>query len=219
MPRTEYRVVRPDGVVRWVVGTAPPRCTPRTARPRATWARSGHHRCPLRRATSCRAIHDVSRTLAEWDTFGEPLTELIGRIGTAFGWVAGALWTPSENESRLRCRAFWNAADANAAPFEAATRALSVQRGSESLAGRAWSTGTPWARRVREATSLSAGGRGGRGRAAGRDGVPDRRGRAVLGSLEFYGREIRAPERAHVPGRSRVLGQEIGRFLSRRARP
>ena len=130
--------------------------------------------------------------------------------------MAGALWTPAETEARLRCRSFWSAPDANAAAFEAATRALTLQRGSESLAGRAFSTGTP------VGTSGAGGdfafGRRPAAEEAGlRGGVafPIGEGAQILGSLEFYGREIRAPSERMFRTLA-VLSQGIGRFLSRR---
>ncbi len=215
MPRTEYRVVRPDGVVRWVVSSAR-----RVTSPHGTTTR---YVGAVRDATDAhfaedelRAIHDVSGMLADWDTFDDPLHELLARIGRAFGWVAGALWTPAETEARLRCRSFWSAPDANAVAFEAATRALTLQRGSESLAGRAFSTGTP-------VGTSGAGGDFAFGRrpaadqAGLRGGVafPIGEGAQVLGSLEFYGREIRAPTERMFRTLA-VLSQGIGRFLSRR---
>ena len=193
MPRTEYRVVRPDGVVRWVVSTA--------RRVTSSHGSASRYVGAVRDTSEAhfaedelRAVHEVAQALADWDTFGEPLTQLLARIGGAFGWTAGALWTPAPTEDRLRCRAFWSAPDANAAAFEAATRKLSLQPGSESLAGRAWSTGWP-------VGTSSAGGDFAFGRrdaaeeAGLRGGVafPISADGAVLGSFEFYGREIRPP--------------------------
>ncbi len=215
MPSTEYRVVRPDGVVRWVVSTARRVTSPRGATTRYVGA--------MRDTTDAhfaedelRAIHDVSRMLADWDTFDYPLHELLARIGNAFGWVAGTLWTATEPDARLRCRAFWSAPDANAAAFESATRTLSVQRGSESLAGRAFSTGGPAGTSGaggdfafgRRAEAVEAGLRGGMA-------FPIGEGASVLGSLEFYGREIRAPSERMFRTLT-VLSQGIGRFLTRR---
>ncbi len=215
MPRTEYRVVRPDGVVRWVVSTA--------RRVTSSHGSASRYVGAVRDTSDAHfaedellAVHEVSEALAEWDTFGEPLTQLLARIGGAFGWPAGALWTPAPTEDRLRCRAFWSAPDANAAAFEAATLKLSLQPGSESLAGRAWSMGGP-------VGTSSAGGDFAFGRRAAaeeaglRGGVafPISAGGTVLGSFEFYGREIRPPSERMYRTLS-TLGQEIGRFLSRR---
>jgi PAS domain S-box-containing protein len=215
MPRTEYRVVRPDGVVRWVVSTARRVTSPHRATARYVGAARDTTDAHFAE-DELHAIHDVSWALTAWDTFDDPLNELLARIGNAFGWVAGALWTPAETEARLRCRAFWSAPDAKAAAFEAATRKLSVPRGAESLAGRAFSTGGP-------AGTSGAGGDFAFGRrpaaeeAGLRGGVafPIGEGTAILGSLEFYGREIRAPSERMFRTLT-VLSQGIGRFLSRR---
>jgi PAS domain S-box-containing protein len=214
MPRTEYRVVRPDGVVRWVVSTARRVTSPRGA--------TTHYVGAVRDTTDAHfaedelhAIHDVSRALADWDTFDDPLNELLARIGNAFGWVVGALWTPAETEARLRCRTFWSAPNANAAAFESGTRTLSIPRGSENLAGRAFTTGGPVG--TSDAGGDFAFGRRPAAEEAGlRGGVafPIGEGAQVLGSLEFYGREIRAPSERMFRTLT-VLGQGIGRFLSR----
>jgi PAS domain S-box-containing protein len=215
MPRTEYRVVRPDGVVRWVVSTA--------RRVTSSHGSASRYVGAVRDTSDAHfaedelhAVHAVSGALAEWDTFGEPLTQLLARLGGAFGWIAGTLWTPAPSADRLRARAFWSAPDANAAAFEAATLKLSLQPGSESLAGRAWSTGWP-------VGTSSAGGDFAFGRRAAaedaglRGGVafPISDAGAVLGSFEFYGREIR-PSSERMYRTLSTLGQEIGRFLSRR---
>jgi DNA-binding CsgD family transcriptional regulator len=215
MPRTEWRVVRPDGVARWVVGTA-----------RVSSKAEGEPRRlvgTVRDVTEDRvtrdelgAMHAVAETLAGWENFEEAVEELLSRIGKALGWVAGALWMPDERGGRLRCRWFWSAPCLDGADFEAATRALSFSRGPESPPGEAWSTGAPvW---IADAAADPAFQRRSAAAAAGlRGGVafPISDDDRILGCLEFYGREVR-PFGDRFLRTLAALGDEMGRFLARR---
>ena len=215
MPRTEWRVVRPDGVARWVVGTARVASEPE--------ARGRRLVGTVRDVTDERvirdelgAVHAVAETLADWESFDKAAEELLSGIGNALGWVAGVFWMPDERGGRLRCRTFWTSPRADAAEFEAATRSLSLSRGPDSPPGRAWITGAPvWIVDAaddvafqRRAAAAAAGLHGGVAFPISADG-------RMLGCLEFYGREAR-PSGDRQRRTLAALGEELGRFLDRR---
>ncbi len=215
MPRTEWRVVRPDGEARWVVGTARVASEPETRGRRLVGT--------VRDVTEERvirdelgAVHAVAETLADWERVDMAAEALLSGIGNALGWVAGALWMPDERGGRLRCQTFWSSPRADAAEFEAATRSLSLSLGPDSPPGRAWSTSAPvW---TVDASADSGFHRRSAAAAAGlHAGVafPISADGRVLGCLEFYGREVR-PFGDRLRRTLTALGEEMGRFLDRR---
>jgi PAS domain S-box-containing protein len=215
MPHTEWRVERPDGTARWVVGTARRTAEAEAGPPRYVGT--------VRDVTDERdtrdelgAVHAVSETLAEWETFEEAVEELLSRIGTALGWVVGALWMPDERLGRLRCRWFWSAPGVDTREFETATRTLSLSRGPDSPPGEAWSSGAPvWVMDAgadptvqRRSMATVAGLRGGVAFPIAADGQ-------ILGCLEFYGHDVRTVGNRLLRTLA-ALGEEMGRFLIRR---
>ena len=84
----------------------------------------------------------LARALDDWQSIGEGATVLLHRFGSALGLPIGSLWTWSEREAHLACRASWSAPHADTAAFDAATRDMTFppHTGAISLA---WESGRP----------------------------------------------------------------------------
>ena len=89
---------------------------------------------------------EIGGVLAGAASLEEAMPAALAAIGGAFGFQAGAYWTPNEHGT-LRCQVFWSDSDRIAA-FERSTRSLEVAAGEDlpgvALADRA----ATWVRKV-----------------------------------------------------------------------
>lgn len=210
---SEYRIVRPDGEVRWLAargqvvrddegrpaGMAGV-CTDVTARKEAE----------QRRATQ----HAITRILAASATIEEAAPRLLGTIGERLGWGVGAVWMPDARDDVLRCVGTWSRVPVTVPEFLALTRERTFVRGV-GLPGRVWAEGRPaWIPDVvRDARFLRAqvASRGGLHAAL---GFPLTRGDRVLGVMELFSHQIRSrdEELLEMTG---SIGSQIGQFVER----
>jgi DNA-binding CsgD family transcriptional regulator len=131
----EYRVVRPDGVVRRL--HAAPVVEEREPELRhrrifglvrdITEQRCAEHAVAVQRA--------VSSALATWDSFRPGAERLLRELADALGLEAGAMWVPDSHV--LTARVFWSVARAEAQTLERVLSGLRVPIGV-GLPGRAW---------------------------------------------------------------------------------
>jgi len=161
-----------------------------------------------------RAQYEIARTLEAAHSIEEASRELLRIVCDVLGWSVGALWGLDIERSVLRCLATWRAADSDTAEFEKLTTTMSFRKG-EGLPGRVWANGSAvWIPDVAQelnfprSTMASADG------LHGGFGVPIRRGRDVLGAIEFFAPESREPD-DDVIAMMNAAGAQIGQFIER----
>ena len=158
--------------------------------------------------------HAVARILAQTDRPIEVYEATLHAIGQSLGWELGAVWEVDAQRGSLRCVRTWQSGD-RAAEFEALSEALVLAPG-EGLPGRVLATGHPaWivdapadARFPRADAARRSGLRAG-------FGFPLRSPRGVLGVMEFFSRDVRAPDEPLLATMS-ALGSQVGQFVARR---
>ncbi len=214
----DYRVVRPDGVVRELraIGRIE---RDRAGRP-ARWIGAAQDVTEQRLTErELKAHYAVSVALRDWDTFDDGVMGLLTRLGDALDYRHGALWTWDGDRGHLVCRAFWTspaaASSADPTPFELATRAMTFAPG-EGAPGRAWAHGRPVV-----VADMAADPSFGRPHAARELGltsgvaVPALTDDGPLAVLTFYSGD----RRAGTPSLERTfgaIGRDVGAFLARR---
>ena len=156
-----------------------------------------------------RAEHAVARVLASASDEAAAYPALLAAIGGSLGWEVGAVWEPAD-EGVLRCAETWP----REGEFVAETRALTLAPG-EGLPGRVWADGKPaWITDVPPESTLP------RAAAAGSAGLltafafPVQGGAGLLGVIEFFTVERRAPD-ADLLATMTSLGRQIGQFAER----
>src|SRR6266851_3125771 len=210
----EYRVVRPDGDVRFV------RSEGDVVRDEAgrllrvfgtvqdiTERKRGEHRRM--------AQHTVTHILSEATTLEEATPRILQAVCDCLVWDLGALWRHDRAARVLRCVEVWHPDSVAVPEFEAANRESPLKSGI-GLPGRVWSTGEPVfiPDVVHDPDFLRA-------PVAGREGlhaafgVPILLGGDVLGVMEFFSREVRQPDRDLINVMA-TIGSQIGQFIERK---
>ena len=139
----EFRIVRPDGTLRWVHsrGVAEVDSAGRPLRMIGIASDiTGQRRVSARLA----AEHAIARTLATACSLEEAAPAIVGALVESFDAELGALWLVDPDADRLRCAAVpSHGASSSLREFADRCGELSCGRG-EGLPGRVWATGE-WA--------------------------------------------------------------------------
>jgi PAS domain S-box-containing protein len=210
----EYRVVRPDGDVRFV------RSEGDVVRDEAgrllrvfgtvqdiTERKRGEHRRM--------AQHTVTHILSEATTLEEATPRILQAVCECLVWDLGALWRHDREAGVLRCVEVWHPESIAVPEFGAASRESTLEPGI-GLPGRVWSTREPAfiPDVVHDPDFVRA-------PVAGREGlhaafgVPILLGGEVLGVMEFFSREVRQPDRDLINVMA-TIGSQIGQFIERK---
>jgi PAS domain S-box-containing protein len=158
------------------------------------------------------AQNALAVTLVEARSLADGTPTALESIGRQLDWQLGALWTVSPRDQMLRLVDVWKDDGVEATGFVGLSRRTAFARG-EGLPGRAWDLGEPvWSEDVTREEGYT---RATVAREAGLSAAlafpvfgEDR----VLGAVEFYAREIRAPH----PELLRLLrgfGSQLGQFI------
>jgi PAS domain S-box-containing protein len=135
-----FRVIRPDGEVRVLLGIAALVTSERGQAP--TLIGTVQDVTDERLTSHELAAHlSISRTFAAWESLRQPLVALLGDLGAALGWNVGALWVPDAERDVLECVAVWAEPGLDASELEAATRSFRFP--ATAIIGRAWKTRAP----------------------------------------------------------------------------
>src|SRR5438552_431642 len=209
----EYRVVRPNGEVRFVrsVGDV---VRDESGRPRRVFGtvqditerKRGEHRRM--------AQHAVTQILAEAATLEEATPRILRAVCECLVWDVGALWRTDREGGVLRYVEVWHKESIEVREFEAAIRDSTFKPGI-GLPGRVWSSREPAyiPDVVHDANFLRA--------VAAREalhaafGFPILLGGDVLGVMEFFSYEIRQPDR-DLLNMMATIGSQIGQFIERK---
>ncbi len=161
-----------------------------------------------------RAQYEIARALGEAHSIEEASPNLLRTVCEALGWEVGALWGLDIERSVLRCLATWRAPDSNATAFEELSARTTFRKGT-GLPGRVWAEGAPaWIPDVTEDRNFTRSGAAAADGLHGGFGVPIRRGRDVLGVIEFFAAESREPDDEMLEMMD-AAGAQIGQFIER----
>jgi two-component system sensor histidine kinase/response regulator len=162
-----------------------------------------------------RAEHVIARALVEASTFADAVPNILEAICKALGWEHGALWDIDRQADTLRCAQIWTANAGDFPEFIAISRVSSFKRGA-GLPGRVWESAEPaWIHDVVHDTNFP------RAPVAAREGLHAAFGfpillrGEVLGVMEFFSREVRAPDE-DLLSMLTSIGNQIGLFVDRR---
>jgi PAS domain S-box-containing protein len=205
----EYRVVRPDGTIRWLRATTTMALREGEARVIGLVADLTDQRHAARELD---AHLSVDRVLRDWVSVAKDGPRLLGSLGGALGLTRGVFWVPEGDV--LRARALWQAPDTERSGLENEILGMSLANGV-GFAGEAWKYRRPVVvanASAKFAYSFRA--------AASRDGlqgalaVPVLHGEEVLAVVGLAGPEVLgAGER--LMNILTEIGHEIGDALSR----
>jgi two-component system sensor histidine kinase/response regulator len=162
-----------------------------------------------------KAEHVVARALVEASTFADAGPRILEAICKALDWEHGGLWEVDRQSDVLRCAEIWTPASVSFPEFTAISRTSTFPRGV-GLPGRVWSSGEP--ARIPDVVCDS---NFPRASVAAREGLHGAFGfpvllrGEVLNVLEFFSREIRAPD-ADLLSMLTSIGNQIGLFVDRR---
>jgi PAS domain S-box-containing protein len=160
------------------------------------------------------AQYAAASALSEAQSLSGAAPEILQMIGEGFGWDSGVLWRVDSKSKEMRCIQFWHRHGAPMERFEAVSRKKTFPAGV-GLPGRILATGVPcWLSDLatadsfpRRAEAMAEGLRSG-------CGVPIQLGEEVLGVLEFFSREPREPDEAHMQWLGSI-GSQVGQFMER----
>jgi PAS domain S-box-containing protein len=157
----------------------------------------------------------AARALLEANRIDDAAARILEGICTAFGWEHGALWTVDRTAGLLRCTEIWTAAGSSFPEFDNTSRNATFARGI-GLPGRVWESGEPaWIPDVVTDVNFP------RAAVAAREGLHAAFGfpvllrGEVLSVMEFFSREVRAPDE-ELLSMLRTVGSQIGMFIDRR---
>ena len=162
--------------------------------------------------------HAVTRLLAESETVGKTMPNVIRAICETLGWDYGARWQLNARDNRLECVDTWSVPEREIAAFSAFRTGQVFAPGPSGLICRVMATGLPlWIPDVsrepgfkRAAAAATAAG------LRGAFAFPIRVGSQLVGAMEFFIHNVKQPDAALL----RVLdsiGLQIGQFIARAA--
>jgi two-component system, sensor histidine kinase and response regulator len=161
------------------------------------------------------AEHVAARALVESATFGDAAPKILEAICEALEWEFGALWRIDREGDVLRCVDTWRASAAEFPEFDRVSREMTFNRGM-GLPGRVWTTGQPtWIADVALDPNFPRGPFAARENLHGAFGFPILLRGEVQSVMEFFSREIRAPDE-HLLSMLTSVGNQIGLFVDRR---
>ncbi len=210
----EYRVLRPDGAVRWVEGRG------RLALDAAGKPARVRGVCvdvpERKRAERLLAVeHAVARALAKSATLLDAAPKVLQAVCEGLDWDVGVCWRVDRPAEVLRCVALWRAQAVEASSLAHAKREGAFALGA-GLPGRVWAGGSPvWVPEVAQDANFPGAALAAGEGLHGAVGFPVRNGTEFLGVMEFLSREIRQPDDAVLRMMASV-GSHLSQFIERR---
>jgi PAS domain S-box-containing protein len=170
----------------------------------------------LRKSEARKATHlAVTQVLAEAETLDDALHRILAAAGEGLECDCGALWQVDTEANALRCLETWHRDGTDVARFESLSRQTSFSPGV-GLPGRVWTSGEgAWIVELGKDANFP---RGEEAMAAGLTSAfafPIAVGREVLGVMELFSRESRAPD-PELLSTFLGVGSQIGQFLRRK---
>ena len=210
----EYRIVQPDGAIRWIRDCAfPIKNNDGEIYRIAGVAADITDRKLLEMRLTAQNI--VTRELAKTATLTEAAPRILQAVCENLGWKLGALWTVDNAAEELRCVEIWQHPTLTAVEFIAHSRQARFRRGTD-FPGYVWADDAAlWLTDVAAAEKFP------RSRIAAEEGLhgafgfPVRIGGEVLGVMEFFSTDVRQPD-ANLIALMTTIGSQIGQFAARK---
>ena len=209
----DYRILRPDGVVRWVSarGQAFHDETGRAVRMAGVSSDVTERKETERRLALQSA---VSRVLTEVSGVEEATPKLIEAVAEALAWELGNLWQVDEEAGVLRYAGGWCSQASQAMAFLTKCREFTFTPGV-GLPGRVWQSRAPaWIPDVALDDNFSRAPFAAQAGFHAAFAFPITLGHQVLGVTEFFSPRIREPDQALLETVA-AIGRQIGQFLER----
>jgi PAS domain S-box-containing protein len=212
--QTRFRIVRPDGAVRWIESQARVVADEHGRPSRVVGVNIDI--TDVKRAEQRLQVEDaVTRVLAESPALQEAAQKIVQVMCETAGWDVSAMWCIDPISAEIACLEVWHRPSLSLAEFEAATRRTRFARG-QSVVGGVWKSGEPlW---LADATTHAMFARAPEALKEGlHAGVcfPIKIGTQVLGVIECFSREIREPDQDFLQMLPAIGGQ-IGQFIQRK---
>jgi PAS domain S-box-containing protein len=209
----EYRVVRPNGEVRFVRSEGDV-VRDESGRPLRVFGTLQDITERKRAEQRLMVQHRVTQILAETATLEEATPRILRAVCECLLWDVGALWR-NDREAGVRCVEVWHKESIAVPEFEATSRERTFTPGI-GLPGRVWSSHEPAfiSDVVRDSNFLRA-------PIAAREGLhaafgfPILLAGDVLGVMEFFSHEIRQPDQDMLDAMV-TIGSQIGQFIERK---
>jgi diguanylate cyclase (GGDEF)-like protein len=165
-----------------------------------------------------RMEHAVTRVLAEADTIASAMPRIIQTICEAMGWHCGARWKWDKDTGLLRCRDCWGIDAPEIQEYLAACLAhrLKPEGDRKGLVRHAFVSGKPVS--ISDITSDQTFERMALAARAGLHGgfaFPLLLGNEVHGVMEFFHRDVRAPDET-LEQIAQSIGSQIGQYIVRK---
>lgn len=157
----------------------------------------------------------VTSALSESTDVADGAQQILRAVCENLGWQVGVLWLVERESERLTCINVWHADDVPDDAFELACRETKFAKGI-GLPGRIWASGEPaWIANVLEDNNFPRAPIAATAGLRGAFGFPILLGREVIGTIEFFSREIRQPDPQLLQMVASIGGQ-IGQFQERK---
>ena len=161
------------------------------------------------------AQYAVAQVLAECMTIHEATPEILRAVCESIGWQVGILWQVDADVPVLCCVEIWQASPDRFSRFVKMTQEMSFSKGV-GLPGRTWEEAQPvWITDAVHDSNFP------RAPMASEEGLhaafafPIQLGSTFFGVMEFFSREIQAPDQALLHQMLSV-GSQIGQFMQRK---
>jgi PAS domain S-box-containing protein len=210
----EYRVVRPNGDVRFIHAQGGLRTddSRRTRRMFGTVQDITERKLAEQRLL---AQHAVTQILASATALEDAGAKILEALCECLDWDVGALWRVDREVGVIGCVEVWHTAAADVPQFETASRQLTFPPGI-GLPGRVWSAREPiYIPDVVRDSNFPRAPIAAREALHAAFGVPILLGRDVHGVMEFFSNEIRRPDQDLLDMMA-VIGSQIGQFIERK---
>ena len=206
----ENRYLSADGTYRWLLWNATPN---KSLRLIFAVARDITQRKQTERRLA--TGYAVTNLLAEAESLETAGPGILQAICEGLGWELGAIWGVEDSGEGLQCLTVWHLPQLEFSEFVSATRQITFKQGV-GLPGRVWASGqSAWIPDVPHDPNFP---RAPLAEAAGLHAAfcfPIRTGERVLGTVEFFSREIRKLE-GELVEMFDSIGSQIGQFIERR---
>lgn len=159
--------------------------------------------------------YSVTRILAESNSIVESAQRILRAVCENLDWQVGMLWRVERESDRLVCVDLWHTGDVAISAFELFCREMRFEKGT-GLPGRIWATAQPeWIPNVLEHANFPRASVAASAGLHAAFGFPILIGKEVIGTVEFFNREIRQPDAELLEMMSSIGGQ-IGQFQERK---
>lgn len=161
------------------------------------------------------AQYYVTKVLAESTTIKEASSKILQAICMALEWDLCEIWEFDQQDCVLRCSEIWHVLSIKLSEFKKITRQTSFAKGI-GLPGRVFESAQPaWIADVVEDKNFPRASIAAKDGLHGAFGFPILSGGEVFGTISFYSREIRQPDKDSI-NMLLSIGSQIGLFIKRK---